>query len=122
MNRSLEEVVAGVLMTITTETYPIMAPLDHALPALIYTRVNTTPHIDLDDEDDSGRALFRIDCYARTISAAKATAKSVRVAFRNFTSDEVQSVTLRNEFSMIDQSTPVRLYRVSLDFDVFGDV
>ncbi|WP_294196527.1 DUF3168 domain-containing protein [uncultured Sphingomonas sp.] len=119
---TMEETVAVALSTLTSEVYPGHAPLDYQVPVVIYNRLSTTPADDLDDDSQTGFASFQIDVYDHSLSGAMTMAGSVRQVVRSISDDVVQSVTFTDQANMLDQTTATTLYRVKMDFSLFGIV
>lgn len=105
-----------------TNVYPMVAPRDYATPTIVYNRIDTSPTMTYDNDEDNGVVTFQVDVYDTSYKSAKALAKVIRRHLRTWVEVDgsIQSCLWSNEIDMVDDTTPTTLYRVMMRFRVFG--
>lgn len=93
--------------------YPMTMPQGYALPAIVYSRVSTTPVTSLDGDTGVDSVRFEISCYAKTLLEAKQLATAVRAAIN---ASELKSIPVM----WIDMQDPeTKSYRAIVDFNIW---
>lgn len=108
--------------------YPLIRPQDSAMPALVFTTISSQPDATHDGATGLSESRIQLDAYAATYAAAKGLARAVRGVLHQFAGDvEVDggTVTLQGVFQdgerdLFEGEAPERIFRVSLDFNVWA--
>lgn len=96
---------------VSTRIYPLIAPQDSAMPAVVYQRVSTVPVNSLAGDSGLDAVRIQISCWASTYAGAKSLAVAVKNA--------VLTMNAITEMEMDDMEDETRLYRVILDFRIW---
>lgn len=118
----MEEKLYAKLKERAPNVYPMVAPRNYATPAVVYNRIDTSPTMSHDNDEENGIVTFQVDVYDTGYKSAKAMAKSIRRHLRSWVEQDgsIQSCLWANEIDMVDDTTPTTLYRVMMRFRVFG--
>ena len=103
--------VAGLVVE---RVYAMPLPQNVTLPAIVYSRVATVPHDDLELTQNHERVRVQLDCWASTYAEAKTLAAAVRTA--------MQTTPVFGQLLMeLDDYDPdVKLHRVIQDFNIWN--
>ena len=97
----------------SNRVYPLLMPQNPTLPAIVYSRIASTPQNVLSAPPTLDQVRLQIDVWASTYKAAKTLAASVRNAMETASF----SATLQSDDDSYEPETG--LYRVSSDYYVF---
>jgi len=108
---------SGIAAAVGERIFPVKLPENTTKPAIVYTKVGTTPQTDLDCDDGDLLAIrLQVDCWAPGFEVVAALAELVRL--------RMQSATLTGAgfvmgacFAQDGYDPEAKLYRVTLDFD-----
>lgn len=105
-----------------SNVYPLVAPRDFATPAVVYNRLDTSPTLSYDNDEENGVVTMQVDVYDTSYKAAKSLARTIRQHLRAWVEEDgsMQSCLWENEMDMVDDTTPTKLYRTMLRFRIFG--
>lgn len=94
--------------------YPLSMRDRKEYPAIVYQRVGSSPVNSLSGYSGKESVRVQIDCYAATYGAAKALAGQVRTRMATLVS------TPQGEIDLYENDTNPKLYRVTLDFNIWN--
>lgn len=118
----IEETIYARIRECASNVYPMIAPRDYATPTVVYNRIDTSPTMSYDNDEENGVVTMQVDVYDTSYKSAKSLAKSIRQHLRAWVEEDgsIQSCLWSNEIDMVDDTTPTTLYRVMMRFRVFG--
>ncbi len=105
---------ATVVGLVAARVYAIHLPQSVTLPAIVYARVATVPHDDLELTQNQEWVRVQMDCWASSYSAAKALAAATRGA--------MQATPVYGQLltELDDYEPDEKLFRVIQDFNVWN--
>lgn len=110
----IEETIFNTLKTlVSNRCYPMVMPQNPTLPAIVYTRVASSPQNVLEGGSTIDQIRVQVDSYATTYSAAKSLAVSIRSAMETATFKG----TLQTDQDFFEPD--VKHYRITQDFYVW---
>jgi len=98
---------------VSNRCYPLVMPQNPTFPAIVYTRIASTPQNVLFGGTTLDQVRMQIDIYAKTYKAAKTLAKSVRTSMET----AAFSATLQTDDDSFEPETDI--YRVSMDYYIY---
>lgn len=115
---------AGVTALVGTRVYPGVRTQGSSLPALVFNRISGARDYTMIEASGLVESRVQIDAWAEAYNAAKALAHAVREALSGikgtFSGIEIDGVFLDSERDGFEVEAPDRLYRVSMDFNVWA--
>lgn len=123
--RVLDQVAAlGTRMFPMTLPQPTAVGTDPAtLPAAVYQRVSTPPHVTLDGANALRGPRIRVDVWGETYGQVRTVGTAVRTALDGFRgpagAEEIGGAFLVTEQSLYEDDT--KLHRWLLEFHVWGE-
>ena len=115
---------AGVTALVGTRVYPGVRTQGAALPALVFNRISGVRDYTMIEASGQVESRVQIDAWAASYAAAKTLARAVRASLSGiagtYSGVEVQGVFLDGERDSFEGEAPDRLYRVSMDFNVWA--
>ena len=116
--------VAGVSNLISTRAYWGVRPQGSSLPALVMTVVSAVPAYGFDGHHDLDDMRIQIDAYGDKMTDAVSLAKAVRVPLdgKRFTQSGVTFESFlisERDFSESGKTDADRVFRISMDFNIF---
>lgn len=103
--------VAGL---VGTRIYPVLLPQNVAMPAIVYSRVASVPHDDLELAQNHESARVQVDCWADSYPGAKALAAAASAAL------QLAPVYAQRLTDLDDYDPEEKLFRVILDFNIWS--
>jgi len=98
---------------VSNRVYPLTMPQNPTFPAIVYTRVSINPENRLEGGSSLDQIRIQIDSYAKTYSAVKSLAESVRSAME--AASFKGTLQLEQDFYEPD----LGLYQVTQDYYVW---
>lgn len=115
---------AGVTALVGTRVYPGTRRQGSPLPALVFNRISGVRDYTMVEPSGLVESRVQIDAWASEWLGAKTLARAVRASLSGikgtFSGIEVQGVFLDGERDTFEGEAPERLYRVSMDFNVWA--
>mgnify|MGYP006921298104 CR=1 FL=1 len=93
--------------------YPLVIPEKGTVPAIVYSRIASTPENTLEGGATIDQIRFQVDTYAKTYAEAKTLANSVRGVMESASFKG----TLQTDQDLFEPD--VKLYRVTQDYYVW---
>ena len=109
-----EQLQAVLAPLVVGKSFPNLAAQDATPPYIVYHRVVSVTHNNLQGPSDLQNTRVQIDAYAKTYAGVQQIAASVRLAMQGAGFINVQ--LSEQDFYEID----VRLHRVSLDYSIWS--
>lgn len=116
----IEQKLTAILHTVCPNVYPLEAPEEYQLPALVYNRRDTEPVRDFDDESDQAFIDFQIDAYSTSYREAKALSRAAKNKLKVWQEEDVECVAYTGASDTMDNTTEVPLYRSMIFIKLFA--
>jgi hypothetical protein len=111
----IQEQLQGVLAPVVDgASFPNLAAQDALPPYIVYQRIVSVTHNNLQGPSDLQNTRVQIDAYAKTYAGVQQTAAAVRAAMQDAPFSNVQ-LTEQDFYE-----PEVRLHRVSLDYSIWA--
>ena len=99
---------------VVARVYPLLMPQGATLPAIVYSRVASVPHDDLELTQNHERVRVQLDCWASSYSGAKTLAAAVRTAM------QTTPVFGQLLMELDDYDQDEKLFRVIQDYNIWN--
>jgi hypothetical protein len=76
---------AGLAALVGTRIYPILLPQNPTLPAVTYQMISGIDDHCISEDPDNTEARFQFTAWGTSAASARAVAKQIKKAFKNFT-------------------------------------
>jgi hypothetical protein len=107
---------SGIAQAVGERIFPVKLPENTTKPAIVYTKVGTTPQTDLDSDDGDLLSIrLQVDCWATGFEVVAALAELVRLRMQAATIT-ANSFNIGSVFGQDGYDPEAKLYRVTLDF------
>jgi hypothetical protein len=115
---------AGVTALVGTRVYPGARTQGSSLPALVFNRISGVRDYTMTEASGQVESRVQIDAWAVSYAAAKTLARAVRACLSGikgtYSGVAIQGVFLDGERDTFEGEAPDRIYRVSMDFNVWA--
>lgn len=99
--------------------YPIEIPQKPTYPVLSYFRVSSNPQNTLGGYSGLGNPSFQIDVWSTSYLTSKTISRNIVTVLDNTT--ELESIFIADhDFFEPESNTEKKLYRVAMDFSIWG--